>query len=615
MMAGARAVGWRTVVWRAVVDVVVVVVAMLAMLSLRFEFDIPGHELTNSLRALAVAIAAQLLAGTWTGLYRRRFITASFEETTAIVRACVLATVTVAVANLTVLGRAVPLSVSIGYGAVAVLGIGGTRWIWRARRERGISRTSADAKPLIVVGAGEAAAQLVGQLRRKENSPFRPVALLDDDPAKRKLRIQGIPVVGTSHDVVEVARAHDARSILIAIPSAGAAVLREMTERAEAAGLTVLVLPSVVDLFGGNVRVGDIRPVTEEDLLGRGAAEIDIDAIADYLTGRRVLVTGAGGSIGSELCRQVHRFAPAALVMLDRDESALHGVELSITGRATLDQRNLVVCDIRDVDRLDAVFSEHRPEVVFHAAALKHLPLLEMHPCEAMKSNCTGTLNVLRAATAHGVERFVNISTDKAADPTSVLGRSKRVAERITAAWTEEHPGSFVSVRFGNVLGSRGSVLTTFRTQVANGGPITVTDPDVSRYFMTVEEAVRLVIQAGALDEDGDALVLDMGAPVRIDDVARRLAGAADRPVDIVYTGLRPGEKLHEQLLASHETGRRTRHPLITRVPVPPLLPRALDGLDLTRPPDELRATLEALLDDEPTAATPPQSLGVRTEG
>ncbi len=277
-----------------------------------------------------------------------------------------------------------------------------------------------------------------------------------------------------------------ADAVLIAIPSAGADLVRALTEQARPLNVDVKVVPPVVELFGRTVRIEDIRPVSHADLLGRREIDIDLAAVAGYLTGRRVLVTGAGGSIGSELCRQVARFHPAQLVMLDRDESGLHAVQLSLEGRALLDDRNLVVADIRDQQRLDEVFAEHRPQVVFHAAALKHLPLLEMHPSEALKTNVIGTYQMLQTALRHGVDRFVNISTDKAADPTSVLGYSKRIAERLTAAADESATGTYCSVRFGNVLGSRGSVLTAFAAQVEAGGPITVTDPEVTRYFMTV---------------------------------------------------------------------------------------------------------------------------------
>jgi FlaA1/EpsC-like NDP-sugar epimerase len=446
-----------------------------------------------------------------------------------------------------------------------------TRYMFRLHLERELRPDPDRAEKVLVFGSGEGGIQLLTSMLRNPASPYVPVALLDDNPIKGNLEIMGIPVLGTRDDLADVAQRTGATLLIIAIPSAGSELLRDLSQAALAAELDVRVLPPISEMLGGNIGLADLRPITVEDLLGRHAIDTDLDAISHYLTGQRVLVTGAGGSIGSELCYQIARFAPASLVMLDRDESALHGIQLRIQGRAMLDDRSLVVCDIRDPERLDDVFAEHQPEVVFHAAALKHLPLLEMHPTEAVKTNVFGTLNLLQLAARHRVDRFVNISTDKAADPTSVLGYTKRVAERLTASVARDADGTFLSVRFGNVLGSRGSVLTAFQAQVEAGGPITVTDRDVTRYFMTTQEAVQLVIQAGAVGRSGEALVLDMGSPVAIDDVARRFAAQAERPIEIVYTGLRPGEKLHEVLFGTGEIDQRPAHPLISHVSVPPI--------------------------------------------
>jgi FlaA1/EpsC-like NDP-sugar epimerase len=338
--------------------------------------------------------------------------------------------------------------------------------------------------------------------------------------------------------------------------------------------------------------LGDVRV---DDLLGRRQIETDLDLIAGYLTGKRVLVTGAGGSIGSELCRQLDRLAPAELMMLDRDESALHAVQLSLRGQALLDDPALILADLRDGEAIRAVFAERRPQVVFHAAALKHLPLLERHPGEAVKSNIWGTQTLLCAAAGNGVETFVNISTDKAANPASVLGYSKRITERLTAYAGMTSDGTFLNVRFGNVLGSRGSVLTAFSAQIEAGGPITVTHPEVTRYFMTVQEAVQLVIHAAAIGRDGEALVLEMGEPVRITEVARQLAATSSASVDIVYTGLRPGEKLHEELFGDGELDVRPLHPLISHVEVPALDPALVRSLDPYGPREKLVADLERL--------------------
>ena len=307
-------------------------------------------------------------------------------------------------------------------------------------------------------------------------------------------------------------------------------------------------------------------------------------------------MTGAGGSIGSELCRQIDRYDPDELIMLDRDESALHAVQLSLSGRALLDSDDVVLADIRDRDALMRIFEQRRPHVVFHAAALKHLPMLEQYPAEAVKTNVMGTVNVLDAADACGVASFVNVSTDKAANPSSVLGYSKRVAERLTSGHSRTCAGSYLSVRFGNVLGSRGSVLTTFARQIADGGPVTVTDPDVTRFFMTIEEACQLVVQAAAIGSAGEALVLDMGEPVSILGVARQLIERSGRPMDIEFTGLRAGEKLHEELFADGEPqDHRPRHALVSHVPVPPLFIRDIVSLAAERQPAEVTRGLASL--------------------
>jgi len=426
----------------------------------------------------------------------------------------------------------------------------------------------------------------------------------------------GVPVVGDRTAIEKAAVEHQADTLLVALPSAPARLIRELSDLARSAGLGVKVLPRLGELVGGRVAVGDIRTPTPEDLLGRQAVDTDVASIAHYLRGKRVLVTGAGGSIGSELCRQIGRFHPGELIMVDRDESALHAVQLSLDGRALLDSPNVVLLDLRDGEGLDRLLQDRRPDVIFHAAALKHLPLLEQFPGEAIQNNVWVTARLLAAAADAGVEKFVNISTDKAADPISVLGYSKRIAERLTAYFAERTFGSFVSVRFGNVLGSRGSVLPAFRAQIEAGGPVTVTDPCVTRYFMTIEEAVQLLIQAAAVEDPrepgspadprmtpprhpGEVMVLDMGQPVRIDDVARRLIDEAGGGIDIVYTGLRTGEKLHETLFGVGEQVIRRVHALISAVPVPPLDPAEVTALDPRLPAEAVAAQLRTLCEVE----------------
>ena len=573
------------------------------------EVDGPGL-----LKLIPVAVAIHTVVGIQFGLYTGRWSYGSFEEMAALARTAALTTLCVFICD-TLLGRLAPRSAIIAAGLISLVLAAGVRYAVRLAHDQRLRPSPEGSSRVVVMGAGEGATQVVRAMLRSPVSPYVPVALLDDDPAKRTLRIMGVPVAGTRDDMAAVVERFGADAVLIAIPSAGAVAVRELTDLALPLGVEVKVVPPVVELFGRAVRVEDIRPVTHADLLGRREIGIDIAAVAGYLEGRRVLVTGAGGSIGSELCRQVARFNPSRLVMLDRDESGLHAVQLSLDGRGMLDDRSLVVADIRDQQRLDEVFAEHRPQVVFHAAALKHLPLLEMHPSEALKTNIIGTHQILQTAIRYGVTHLVNISTDKAADPISVLGYSKRITERLTAAADQSAPGRFTSVRFGNVLGSRGSVLTAFEAQVAAGGPITVTHPDVSRYFMTVQEAVRLVIQAGALESAGEVLVLDMGEPVRIADVAKRIADAADRPIDVIYTGLRPGEKLHEVLLGPGEPDHRPHHPLISQAPVPGLDGSLLSLLDPAMLPDDLVAMLRWLAETPVLSATRGESTTVRLDG
>jgi FlaA1/EpsC-like NDP-sugar epimerase len=528
--------------------------------------------------AVGTAVAAQLVIGAAL-LYWRLWRVGSFEEVVTVSEVVLVTGMLVLVLALITGYPDIPHSAIAAATAYTLVLSVGTRATWRHLRQLRIP-ASETASGAIVFGAGEGGKQIIDALATTPGCAYRAVALIDDDPAKRSLQLRHLRVAGGRSQLTRLAHATNATGLIIAIPSASSELIRDLTGPAEALGLEVMALPPVSRLFAGEVGLADIRPVTTADLLGRHAIDTELDAIAGYLTGRRVLVTGAGGSIGSELCRQIDQFAPASLVMLDRDESALHHVQLVAEGRAMLDSRRLVICDIRDAPALEAVFDEHRPEVVFHAAALKHLPLLEMWPVEAFKTNVLGTLNVLEVSAAIGVDRFVDISTDKAANPCSVLGYSKRLAERLTAAIGERGSGEYLSVRFGNVLGSRGSVLPAFRTQIEAGGPVTVTHPDATRYFMMVEEAVQLVVQAGAVGRTGEVLVLDMGSPVRITDVAERLVAESPRPIRIVFTGLRQGEKLTEDLFGPEEIVVRSAHPRISAAVVPPVDPDVVRRLE-----------------------------------
>lgn len=554
----------------ALIDVAIWVGAIAAAVWLRYEFQ-AGHILTRSVLVLtALAAVVQVVAGGLVGPYAVGHERASFEETrdvgrTVTITGLVLVGAVFELHILNQVSRSVPLTAT----AFAMVGMFSARFIirsWRARRQDAV----AEEKKAIVFGAGEAGRRLTRSLIRDLDSGFHPVAMLDDDKAKTRLRHEGVKVRGTRNDMADVANKYGATVLIIALPFAEASTIREVTQLAGDAGLDVMVLPKIGEIIGGRPTAGDLRDVNVADLLGRRPVDLDMAVIADQIAGKRVLVTGAGGSIGSELCRQIARFGPEKLYMLDRDESGLQATQMSLDGHGLLNTDEVVLANIRDIETMYEVFDSTRPDIVFHAAALKHLPLLEAYPLEAWKTNVLGTLNVLTAAAKVGVGTFVNISTDKAANPTCVLGYSKRVAERLTADFARRFPGRFVSVRFGNVLGSRGSVVHAFTAQIERGGPITVTHPDVERFFMLIPEACQLVLQAASIGSDGEVMVLDMGEQVRIVEVAHtliRMSGRKD--IDIIYTGLRPGEKLGEELFSPHERREETSHELISSVDVP----------------------------------------------
>ncbi|MBW8801511.1 MAG: polysaccharide biosynthesis protein [Streptomyces sp.] len=543
------------------------------------RFDFAPHKVPwASVSVLALFLAGgQLLVGGLVLMYGGRYVPGSFDEMRGVAVSatalCFLATAIVAPLHPDGLPRSLPFLA----WPLALVAMGAVRFVKRIIAQNR-SAPGDDAERILILGAGWLGSALALRMLRDPRSPYRPVAFLDDDPGKRNLRVHGLRVRGRLGDVADLAEEFGVRSVVVAVNDADSTLLREIADAAGEAGLTCLVLPPLREtLRGTQVQLSAIRKIDVEDVIGRRPVRTDLRSITEYITGRRVLVTGAGGSIGSELCRQLHRYGPAELVLLDRDESALHAVELSLYGRALLDSPETVLCDIRDAEAVDRIFLEHQPEVVFHAAALKHLTLLERYPGEALRTNVYGTLNVLRAADANGVKQFVNISTDKAANPTSALGHSKRLAERLTAAFAHRgNGGRFLSVRFGNVLGSRGSVLHAFAAQIEAGGPLTVTDPEVSRFFMTVPEACELVIQAAAIGRGGEALVLDMSEPVKIVDVAERMIAMSGKDLEIVFTGLREGEKLHEELFGDGERGERPFHPLISHVNVPGLDPAAI---------------------------------------
>ena len=555
----------------AAVDTVAWFVGIVLATWLRFALE--GGGLTDLHVVEMAAISAGIAALVHLGLQlnRGRHTVGSYGDLLDLGCATAIVAAIVFVLNLALPVLLVPRSVPITAALVALVLAAAARLVVRRLVERRTRPDRKSARRAVVLGAGIGGQQLIRSMLADPAGGYLPVALLDDDLDVRQRRVLGLRVLGGRGEVVEVAERLGADTVIVAVRDLPGAVMHEVLADATRAGLAVKVLPPLSEVFRSWVGFSDLRDLDITDLLRRAPVETDLAAASQAVTGRRVLVTGAGGSIGSELCRQIHALGPVELMMLDRDESALHAVQLSIHGRALLDSSDVILADIRDPAALAAIFADRRPEVVFHAAALKHLPMLEQYPDEAWKTNVVGTQVVLDAARAVGVATFVNISTDKAANPTSVLGRTKRLGERLVAEAALAHGMPYLSVRFGNVLASRGSVLTTFAEQLASGGPITVTHPEVTRYFMTIPEAVQLVVHASAIGRAGEALVLDMGEPVRILDVAHQLMEISGQGCDVVFTGLREGEKLHEELFGDGEIGRRPMHPLISHVDVPPL--------------------------------------------
>jgi len=559
-------------------DVAAWFLATLALVGARYDFSLARIYWQSALFYAVSASVLTLIGGVVLGLYRGHFRLGSFHE------AFRLATMVITIGLVLLVPFVLwvpdfPRSLALAVPPGALLLMAALRWLIRAYfLDRTPAGNGTTTSPALIYGAGFMGHQIGELIRVTADAPYDVVGYLDDDRTKRHLHVAGSRVVGKGADLEQAVAQTGARTVILAIAHADEQFLRDLTARTDALGLKLLVIPPFEEIVrsGYVVRLNQLHEVDVEDLLGRRPIQTDLGAIADYLSGKVVMITGAGGSIGSELARQVHRFGPKELVLLDRDESGLHAVELSLYGRGLLDTPDTVLADIRDSEAVEEAFATHRPQVVFHAAALKHLPMLEQYPAEGWKTNVLGTLNVLEAARRHGVERFVNISTDKAADASSVLGKTKRAAEELTAWFASQGAGAYLSVRFGNVLGSRGSVLHAFRAQIERGGPVTVTHPEVTRYFMTIPEACELVIQAGAIGDPGDVLVLDMGMPIPILDVARRLIAQSRRDVEIVFTGLRPGEKLHEVLFSDTEAGAPTSHPLISHVSVPPLNPLAV---------------------------------------
>jgi FlaA1/EpsC-like NDP-sugar epimerase len=562
-----RSVRGRADAALVVLDLALVALAYLILLAVRYDLGVPADAWDGLRGFIPLAMAVHLAANLLAGLYGPVWAQASIREAQRVMAAGVGAT---AVLALTVLffDRLVPLSVSIVGGGIAMGLFGLLRF--QSRLFAFHRRAHSGDDRMVIVGAGASAGSLLRELDRAEGAGVVPVALVDDDPRKLGRRLFGVPILGTVDDLVQVGGELEVQQLLLAIPSADSTLVQRVADAAAELGAQLRVLPGVNDLVNGHPQWRDVRDLSIDDLLGRQQVRTDLHAVEALVRGRCVLVTGAGGSIGSEIARQVAAYGPARLLLLDRDETLLFDSANAIGPACTQ-----ILADIRSTVGIREIFDRQRPEVVFHAAANKHVPLLESHPCQAVATNVLGTQNVIDAARAIDVKHLVFISTDKAVRPASVMGASKRVGEQLILTGAPEG-SAWCAVRFGNVLGSRGSVVPTFIRQIKDGGPVTLTHPDMTRFFMSIPEAVQLVLQAAALAEDREVFMLDMGDPVRISDLANRMITLAGlRPgvdVPIQITGLRPGEKLSEELSTPEEDPQATSHPKILRLR-PPLLP------------------------------------------
>ena len=563
----------------ALLDTVFVVIAFGAILLLRFDGVVPERYWRQFLVALPlVAVVALAMNWLW-GLYGQLWQHASVLEARRIILAT-MSTCAVLTAVMVIGPRLLPLSV-VGLGSLlfAVL-CGSTRFqarLFALRREQ----SDRPGLRVVILGAGESGATLVREMLRSPRAGLIPIALLDDDPRTHGRRCQGVPVLGPIASLPRVAADVPIHHAVLAVADPPTELVRRAADLAEEADVPLRVLRGVAELVRGQVTLQDVRELQIEDLLGREQVVTDLDAVRSLITGRRVLVTGAGGSIGSEITRQVAAAEPAELLVLDHDETHLHELCAGLTGPVGDDRTVQLLADIRERDVILRLFARFRPEIVFHAAAHKHVPVLEHYPAEAIRTNVMGTVNIVDAAVAVGAERLVFISTDKAVNPSCVMGASKKLGEQIVLAGSS--PGSqFCAVRFGNVLGSRGSVIPTFVRQISNGGPVTVTDPRMTRFFMSIREAVQLVLQAATISTGGDMFVLEMGEQVRIVDLAQRMIRLAGRrvgaDVEIHVTGIRPGEKLVEELHDPGEELEPTLHPAIRRLRPVAMLRAELDA-------------------------------------
>jgi FlaA1/EpsC-like NDP-sugar epimerase len=586
-------------------DLVLVSVSLCLAFLLRFDFSIPQPEINLFWECLMVVLVVKPLVFIAIGFYQNLWNYASVQDAIEIFKGVSFASILTAFAVLFLRQfTPVPRSIFLLDWFLLFAFVAASRLIWRVYRESYRFGSSCEGPRTLIIGAGEAGSLLLKEIRRQMHSTYNIVGFVDDDPEKKGMKLHGVPVLGYTKNLRAIIRLNEIEDVIIAIPSADKRTIRTLVDYCRNAKVTFKTLPSIGELIDGTLTISQIKNVEIEDLLGRDPVVLDREMIGRYLSGKRVLVTGAAGSIGSEICRQIAQFRPDKIILLEQAETPLYEIEKELATRFPDLRIMPMIADVRDREKVMAAFEEFSPEVVFHAAAYKHVPMMEYNPAQAVLNNVFGSKNVADAAHRFKAKNFVMISTDKAVNPTNVMGATKRAAEIYVQALSPTSSTKFTTVRFGNVLGSNGSVIPLFKEQIAKGGPVTVTDKRIIRYFMTIPEASQLVLQAGSIGSDSEILVLDMGEPVRIVDLAEeliRLSGLTPyEDIDIVITGLRPGEKLFEELLLDGEGIMPTSHHKIkvlapVEIALEPVI-KKLEELYATARSNDLSALMEGMI-------------------
>lgn len=546
-------------------DMIFINMSIFVAYFIKFQWLIPPAYLRIYFKSFIPITIIMIVTFYLFRLYKSIWRYASVDELNSVILAVSVGALTSFIFG-QIIGYRLPYSAYFVMWALTIMASGGLRFLRRiiGNIELTPSEVLKNSKRTLVIGAGDAGAMVVREMKKHPELGYIPVAFIDDEKSKTGKVIHGVPIIGQRADIPQIVTDKDIDEILMAMPSTGDTDRREIINICNSTGCKLKTLPGVYELIDGQVSISQIRNVEIEDLLGRDPVELNIDEIAGYVKNKVVMVTGGGGSIGSELCRQIARFNPKKLVILDIYENGAYDLQMELNRKMPYIDKEVLIASVREKERLEEIFATYKPNVVFHAAAHKHVPLMEVSPKEAIKNNILGTLNLAECADKYGVEKFVQISTDKAVNPTNIMGATKRVCEMIIQSINKVSKTEFVAVRFGNVLGSNGSVIPLFKRQIAAGGPVTVTHPEITRYFMTIPEAAQLVIQAGAMAKGGEIFILDMGKPVKMVDLARdliRLSGfEPDKDIKIEFVGLRPGEKLYEELLMDEEGIQNTKH-------------------------------------------------------